>query len=86
MLGVSDPALVRGIEAGDAAAAFTASQLPATLRTAQRLGLDAVFLACTHFTALVPLITAWCDLPVIDVGTRLVELTKAAVTESANHG
>ncbi|MFG2566241.1 hypothetical protein ACGFR6_12465 [Streptomyces sp. NPDC048567] len=86
MLGVSDPALVRGIEAGDVAAAFAASHLPTTLRLARQLGLDAVVLACTHFTALLPLITAVCDLPVIDVGTRLVELTKLAATGSADHG
>lgn len=75
MLGVSDPALVRGIEAGDPEAAFAASHLPSTLRLAERLGLDAVVLACTHFTAVLPFVTAACDLPVIDVGTRLVELT-----------
>jgi glutamate racemase len=86
MLGVSDPALVRGIEAGDVEAAFTASHLPTTLRMAQHLGLDAVVLACTHFTALLPLIAAVCDLPVIDVGTRLVELTKLAATGSVDHG
>lgn len=86
MLGVSDPALVRGIEAGDVEAAFTASHLPTTLRLAQHLGLDAVVLACTHFTALLPLITAVCDLPVIDVGTRLVELTTLAATGSVDHG
>ncbi|MEU6094741.1 hypothetical protein [Streptomyces sp. NPDC047079] len=86
MLGVSDSALVRGIEAGDVEAAFAASHLPTTLRLAQHLDLDAVVLACTHFTALLPLITAVCDLPVIDVGTRLVELTTLAVTGSAPHG
>lgn len=80
MLGVSDSALVREIEAGDAEAAFTASQLPSTLRMAQRLDLDAVILACTHFTTVLPLITEVCDLPVIDVGARLVELTMLAVT------
>ena len=83
---MSDPALVRGIAAGDVEAAFTASHLPTTLALARRLGLDAVVLACTHFTALLPMITAACDLPVIDVGSRLVELTRLAVTGSANHG
>jgi len=78
MLGVSDPALVRGIEAGDAEAAFHASSLPTTLRLAERLGLDTVVLACTHFTAVLPFVTAACDLPVIDVGSRLVELTTLA--------
>ncbi|MEV4054572.1 aspartate/glutamate racemase family protein [Amycolatopsis sp. NPDC049688] len=78
VLGVSDPALVRGIEAGDPEAAFAASHLPATLRLAERLGLDTVVLACTHFTAVLPFVTAACALPVIDVGTRLVELTRRA--------
>lgn len=82
MLGVSDPALVRGIESGDAEAAFAASHLPTTLRLAERLGLDAVVLACTHFTAVLPFVTASCALPVIDVGTRLVELTERAETKS----
>lgn len=86
MLGVSDPALVRGIEAGDAEAAFVASHLPTTLRLAERLDLDAVVLACTHFTAVLPFVTAACDLPVIDVGARLVELTTLAATRSENHG
>uniref|UniRef100_UPI003F497B60 hypothetical protein n=1 Tax=Nocardia suismassiliense TaxID=2077092 RepID=UPI003F497B60 len=78
MLGVSDPALVRGIEAGDPEAAFANSHLPTTLRLAQRLDLDAVVLACTHFTTILPLIAACCDLPVIDVGTRLIELATLA--------
>jgi len=78
MLAVSDPALVRGIEAGDPEAAFTQSHLPTTLRLAQQLDLDAVVLACTHLTAVLPQITASCDLPVIDVGTRLVELATLA--------
>ena len=82
VLGVSDPALVRGIEAGDPEAAFHASHLPATLPTARRLGLSAVVLACTHFTSVLPLVTAACDLPVVDVGSRLVELT----AEAAHHG
>lgn len=77
MLGVSDPALVRRIEAGDPEA-FESSALPTTVRLAERLGLDAVVLACTHFTAVLPAVTAACDLPVIDVGTRLVELTARA--------
>jgi glutamate racemase len=85
MLGVSDPALVRGIEAGDPEAAFAASHLPTTLRLAERLGLDAVVLACTHFTTVLPLVTAACDLPVFDVGSRLVELTTLAATGSENH-
>jgi glutamate racemase len=78
VLGVSDPALVRGIEAGDPEAAFHASHLPTTLRLAERLGLEAVVLACTHFTSVLPFVTTVCDLPVIDVGTRLVELTRRA--------
>ncbi|MBR7831965.1 aspartate/glutamate racemase family protein [Actinospica durhamensis] len=82
MVGLSDPALVSGIETGDPEAAFTHSHLPTTLRLAQRLDLDAVVLACTHFTTILPLITAACDLPVIDVGTRLVELATLAVTGS----
>lgn len=83
MLGVSDPALVRGIEAGDPAAAFETSLLPATLHLAERLGLEAVVLACTHFTAVLPFVTAACEVPVIDVGTRLVELTAGAVADRA---
>jgi glutamate racemase len=85
MLGVSDPALVRGIEAGDAEAAFAASHLPTTLRLADRLGLDAVVLACTHFTTILPFITAACDLRVVDIGSRLVELATLAATGSENH-
>jgi glutamate racemase len=90
-VGVSDTGLVRGIEAGDPEAAFHDSHLPTTLRLAERLGLEAVVLACTHFTAVLPYVTAACDLPVIDVGSRLVELTTAAVTGarpagSENHG
>jgi len=90
-VGVSDTGLVRGIEAGDPEAAFHASHLPSTLRLAEHLGLEAVVLACTHFTAILPYVTAACDLPVIDVGTRLVELTTRAVTGappagSENHG
>lgn len=81
MLGVSDPALVRGIEAGDPEAAFAASHLPATLRLAERLGLAAVVLACTHFTEVLPFVTAACDLPVIDVGTELVALTVRAAND-----
>lgn len=79
-LGVSDPALVRAIEAGDPAEAFHGSSLPETLRMAERAGLDAVVLACTHFTAVLPQVRAACRLPVVDVGARLVELTAAAVT------
>lgn len=86
LLGVSDPTLVRGIEAGDAEAAFAASHLPTTLRLAERLGLDAVVLACTHLTAVLPYVRAACDLPVIDVGTRLVELTRLAATGLESHG
>lgn len=86
MLGVSDSALVRGIEAGDVEAAFAASHLPTTLRLAESLDLDAVVLACTHFTALLPLVRAVCDLPVLDVGTRLVQLTTLAVTGASHHG
>lgn len=81
MLGVSDPMLVRGIENGDPEAAFAASHLPGTLRQAERLGLEAVILACTHFTAIKEVIAAGCDLPVIDVGTRLVDRTVAAVRD-----
>nr|BFE50808.1 hypothetical protein GCM10017745_42350 [Saccharothrix mutabilis subsp. capreolus] len=83
LLGVSDPALVRGIEAGDPEAAFHASHLPTTLRLADRLGLEAVALACTHFTAVLPFVTAVSALPVIDVGTRLVELTEQALATTA---
>jgi glutamate racemase len=74
-LGVSDPALVRGIEAGDPDEAFYASQLPVTLPMAEQLGLGAVVLACTHFTSVLPLVRAACGLPIVDVGSRLVELT-----------
>ena len=84
MLGVSDPALVRGIEAGAPEAAFHASHLPTTLRLAERLGIEAVVLACTHFTAVLPYVTAACDLPVIDVGARLVELTTRAVANGSS--
>lgn len=91
VLGVSDPALVRGIEAGDPEAAFDASHLPTTLCLAERLGLEAVVLACTHFTAVLPFVTAVSPLPVIDVGTRLVELTEQALAtrpliRPENHG
>ena len=86
MVGASDPALVRGIEAGDPGAAFAASHLPTTLRLAERLGLDAVVLACTHFTAVLPFVTAACDLRVVDVGSRLVELTALAAARPETHG
>lgn len=82
-LGVSDPALVRAIENGDPDRAFHGSNLPATLRLAEERGLDAIVLACTHFTAVLPWVTAACALPVVDVGTRLVELTAAAATARA---
>jgi glutamate racemase len=78
MLGVSDPMLVRGIENGDPAAAFAASQLQSTLRRAEQLGLEAVILACTHFATIGPAIASCCDLPVIDVGSRFIELTVSA--------
>jgi glutamate racemase len=83
VLGVSDPALVRAIEQGDPARAFAASALPSTLRLAGRLGLDAVVLACTHFTTVLPYATAACTLPVIDVGSRLVALTRRAAAAPA---
>ncbi|MGW5717625.1 aspartate/glutamate racemase family protein [Amycolatopsis sp. NPDC003865] len=86
MLGVSDPGLVRAIESGDPEAAFSSSHLPATLRLAERLDLDAVVLACTHFTSVQPLIAAACGLPVIDVGARLVELAALTATGSEIHG
>jgi glutamate racemase len=78
MLGVSDSMLVRGIENGDPAAAFAAARLQSTLRRAEQLGLEAVLLACTHFTAIGPAIAACCELPVIDVGSLLVERTVSA--------
>lgn len=79
MLGVSDPLLVRAIESGDPAAAFAASQLPATLRRAEALGLEAVILACTHFTTIRRLVAESCDLPVVDVGSMLVDRVVWAV-------
>lgn len=79
MLGVSDPMLVRGIEYGDPEAAFAASRLSSTLRRAEDLGLSAVILACTHFTAIKPFIAASCGLRIIDVGTLLVERTVSAL-------
>lgn len=82
-LGVSDPALVRAIETGDPATAFHESDLPETLRLAERVRLDAVVLACTHFTAVLPHVLAACRLPVVDVGGRLVELTVRAVGAAA---
>ncbi|MCX5199526.1 aspartate/glutamate racemase family protein [Streptomyces sp. NBC_00249] len=85
-LGVSDPALVRAVEAGDPAAAFHASNLPETLRLAGRARFDAVVLACTHFTAVLPQVLAACPLPVVDVGSRLVELTAAAADAAARGG
>jgi glutamate racemase len=79
MLGVSDPGLVRGIEHGDPEAAFAASHLPSTLRRAVETGLDAVILACTHFTAIKAMVASSCDLPVVDVGSMLVDRTVSAV-------
>lgn len=73
MLGVSDPILVRAIERGDPAAAFAASQLPNTLRRAEELGLETFISACTHFTAVKRFVADSCDLPVVDVGSMLVE-------------
>jgi glutamate racemase len=82
MLGLSDPMLVRGIENGDPAAAFGSSQLPSTLRRAEQLGLEAVILACTHFTAIGPAIAVCCELPIIDVGSLLVERTVSAIRKA----
>ncbi|GAA2553509.1 hypothetical protein GCM10010435_24870 [Winogradskya consettensis] len=75
VLGVSDPALVRLIETRDAEAAFTRSSMPAMLRLAQDEGFDAVVFACTHFTSVLPLAQQACTVPIIDVGSRLVDLT-----------
>jgi glutamate racemase len=79
MLGVSEPILVRGIENGDPAKAFAGSHLPSMLRRAEDLGLEAVILACTHFTAIQHMIAAACNLPVLDVGSMLVDRTVSAV-------
>ena len=46
---------------------------------ALRSSLDAVVLACAHFKAVLPFVTTACDLPVIDIGSRLAELTIQAV-------
>lgn len=86
MLGVSDPTLVRGIENGDPEEAFAASQLPSTLRRAEELGLDAVILACTHFTAIKRTVAASCDLLVVDVGGMLVDRTVSAVRDMSPAG
>lgn len=79
MLGVTDPALVRGIEYGDPETAFASSQMPTTLRYAADLGLGAVILACTHFAAIKSSIAATCDLPIIDVGSILVDRTVSTI-------
>jgi glutamate racemase len=79
MFGVSEPMLVRGIEHGDPEEAFAASRLVGTLHRAQDLGLDAVILACTHFTAIKQMIAASCDMRVIDVGAILVDRTVSAL-------
>jgi glutamate racemase len=71
--------LVRGIEGGDPEAAFAASHLPGTLRRAEALGLEAVILACTHFTAIKRIVATSCDLSVIDVGSVLIDRTVSAV-------
>lgn len=86
MLGISDPMLVRGIETGDPEAAFAASHLPSSLRRAEDLGLEAVILACTHLTAIKAIIAASCALPVIDVGSLLVDRAVAAVREAQTTG
>jgi glutamate racemase len=86
ILGVSDPQLVRGIEYGDPEAAFATSGLSNTLRRAEDLGLDAVILACTHFTAITPFIAASCDLPVVDVGGILVDRTVSALRNGSPTG
>jgi glutamate racemase len=85
MLGVSEPMLVRGIEQGDPEGAYAASHLPTTLHRAEDLGLEAVILACTHFTAIKQMIAASCDLPVIDVGSMLVDRTVSAVRNGLDH-
>ena len=77
VLGISDPALVRDIEAGDPARAYSRSRMRATLAAARERGVDAVLLACTHFTAVLPFIEADCDIPVVDVGLEMVEMTGA---------
>ncbi|QNE79675.1 glutamate racemase (plasmid) [Streptomyces finlayi] len=83
---VSDPMLVRAIETGDPATAFHRSSLPDTLRLAERNEFEAVVLACTHFTAVLPHVLAACRLPVVDVGGRLVELTARAAVAAAADG
>lgn len=82
-LTVSDPALVRAIETRDPAEAFHGSSLPETLRLAERARFDVVVLACTHFTAVLPNVLAVCGLPVVDVGSRLVELAGKAASAVA---
>lgn len=83
MLGVSDPMLVRAIESGDPAAAFAASQLPNTLRRAEDLGLEAVILACTHFTTIKRLVADSCDLLVVDIGSMLVDRVVSMVRDGS---
>ena len=78
LLGVSDPALVRAIEAEDPERAYARSRLPAVLDVAKDRGVDLIVLACTHFTAILPYIEAACPIPVVDVGTSLVMMTSAA--------
>ncbi|MEV4516530.1 aspartate/glutamate racemase family protein [Dactylosporangium sp. NPDC049525] len=79
VVGVADPALVRMIESRDPERAFTDSSMPQTLRLAEQLGVDGIVFACTHFTAVLPFAEQACTVPIIDVGSRLVELTSARV-------
>lgn len=78
VLTVCDQALVRAIEAGDPAGGFRSSRLPELLRIAEQRGMQAIVLACTHFTGILPEVSAACALPVIDVGTELVRLASEA--------
>ncbi|WP_433385618.1 glutamate racemase [Dactylosporangium sp. CA-152071] len=86
VVGLADPALVRMIETHDPEQAFADSSMPEMLRLADRLGMDGIVFACTHFTAVLPFAEKASAVPIIDVGTRLVELTCARVGGTGPRG
>jgi glutamate racemase len=78
VLTVCDQALVRAIEAGDLAAGVVSACLSGLLLIAERRGVHALVLACTHFTGILSGVRSSCSIPVIDVGSELVRLAAQA--------
>jgi glutamate racemase len=74
IVGISNIALVRAIESGRPVAdIYRAFHLTAFAQLASALSLQAIVLACTHFTPLLPRLQAEASLPIIDIGAILIE-------------